>query len=337
MPPPARPRWTVARAEAWSRRTGTLCGVNYLPRTAVNATEMWQEATFEPRTIAQELGWARAIGINAVRVFLPYLVWRADPSGFRARLRRFLAIAEARGIRTMLVLFDDCAFSGREPYLGPQDPPVPGVHNSGWTPSPGPAIADDRAQWPDLERYVKDLLNAFGGDPRVLAWDLYNEPGNEGRGERSRPLLEAAFAWGRAARPTQPLTAGPWVHYTSPLSRRMFALSDVVSFHVYEDAPGTERTLAAVVALGRPAICTEWLHRAQGSIPEATLPLFARVRVGGFSWGLVAGRTQTGMPWNSMPGDPAPAQWQHDLLHGDGSPYNASEIALLRDFRFGAK
>lgn len=44
----------------------------------------------------------------------------------------------------MPVLFDDCAFSHKEPYLGKQDYPTKGVHNSGWTPSPGFRIADDK-------------------------------------------------------------------------------------------------------------------------------------------------------------------------------------------------
>ena len=37
----------------------------------------------------------------------------------------------------MFILFDDCAFAGKEPYLEKQDDPIPYTHNSGWTPSPG--------------------------------------------------------------------------------------------------------------------------------------------------------------------------------------------------------
>jgi hypothetical protein len=29
--------------------------------------------------------------------------------------------------------------------------------------------------WPDLERYVKDVLGVFAADSRMLMWDLYNE------------------------------------------------------------------------------------------------------------------------------------------------------------------
>ena len=53
----------------------------------------------------------------------------------------------------------------------------------------------DRSVWPDLERYVKDIVGTFGQDPRVLIWDLYNEPGNSRMGTKSLPLAEAAFAY----------------------------------------------------------------------------------------------------------------------------------------------
>ena len=137
---PARPAsgqpWGVKKAWNWHRQAGPIRGCNYLPRTAVNSTEMWQAETFDPQTIDQELGWAEALGYNSVRLFLQFVVWQQDPKGFKQRLNQFLRIAGQHRIRVMLILFDDCAFAGREPYLGKQDEPVPGVHNSGWVPSP---------------------------------------------------------------------------------------------------------------------------------------------------------------------------------------------------------
>ena len=60
-----------------------------------------------------------------------------------------------------------------------------------------------RAAWPALEQYVKGMVGAFGRDPRVVVWDLYNEPGNSGQGDRSLPLLDVCFIWVRRAQPTQ--------------------------------------------------------------------------------------------------------------------------------------
>ena len=323
-------------ARAWYARSGPIRGCNYLPRTAVNVTEMWYRDTFDPRTIDQELGWAAAAGYNSLRVFTQYLVWRDDPHGLVERIDKFLTIAYAHGIRTMLVPFCDCSFAGKEPYLGPQDDPVPGVHNSGWVPSPGLHRVTDRAEWPDLERYVLDLVGNLGDDERVLIWDLYNEPGNSRMGEKSLPLAEAAFAWARKTDPSQPLTIGLWRDFESPMSQGLAALSDVISFHAYGAAHDVSSKVETCLSFGRPLICTEWLKRQDGNTFAAVLPLFARHRVGWYHWGLVAGRTQTYMPWGSRRGDPRPDMWQHDVFHPDGRPYDAHEIALVGQFSFRA-
>ena len=330
-------RWSPEQAWTWHNAQSVVRGCNYVPRSAVNSTEMWQAETFDPHTIDQELGWAANAGYNAVRVFLQYLVWQASPVGQRERLDAFLNIADGHGMGTMPVLFCDCSFSGREPYLGPQDAPAPGVHNSGWVPSPGLQRVTDRAAWPNLEPYVQDIIHRFGRDRRVLAWDLYNEPGNSGMDERSLPLVEAAFTWARAAQPDQPLTTGLWRELNSPMSERIAALSDVISFHAYDPPEGVEAKIQHLAHYGRPLICSEWLHRQTGNTFDAILPLFASHRVGWFHWGLVAGRTQTYMPWGSAPGDPMPRMWQHDVFYPDGAPYDPAELERVRRFSFSSR
>ncbi|MEK7686193.1 MAG: 1,4-beta-xylanase [Verrucomicrobiota bacterium] len=331
---PARPAsgqpWGVKKAWNWHRQAGPIRGCNYLPRTAVNSTEMWQAETFDPQTIDQELGWAEALGYNSVRLFLQFVVWQQDPKGFKQRLNQFLRIAGQHRIRVMLILFDDCAFAGREPYLGKQDEPVPGVHNSGWVPSPGLRRVTDRTAWPELEKYVKDVVGSFAQDRRVLIWDLYNEPGNSNLCDKSLPLVEATFAWARVAKPSQPLTMGPWADFDSLLSRRMFELSDVISFHGYDAPDGLRKKIELCRSFGRPVICTEWLRRQVGNTFAAILPILAEQNVGWYHWGLVAGRTQTYLPWESKKGDPPPKVWQHDVLQPDGTPYDAKEADLLR-------
>jgi hypothetical protein len=44
----------------------------------------------------------------------------------------------------------------------------------------------------------------------------------------------------------------------------------------------------------------------------------------------VNGRTQTHLPWPVLEKVVPPGQWHHDLLHADGTPYDAAEIALFR-------
>jgi len=295
---------------------------------------MWQADTFDPKTVDQELGWAQDAGYNGVRVFLQYLVWKDDPDGLKKRINQFLSIAEKHRIRTMLMFFCDCSFSGKEPYLGKQDEPVPGVHNSGWVPSPGLKRVTDRTAWADLEKYVKDIVSTFGQDKRILIWDLYNEPGNSGMGEKSLPLVEATFAWAREANPSQPLTIGVWASFEGRMSKRIIELSDIVSFHAYDNPDGVRSKIKLCQALGRPLICTEFLRRQAGNTFASILPLFAQNEVGWHNWGLVAGRTQTYMHWGSKKGDPMPKVWQHDIFHPDGRPYDPKEIELIRAFAF---
>jgi len=68
-------QWSTEKAWQWYENVGVIKGCNYLPRTAVNMTEMWQADTFDPATIDEELGWAHKAGYNSVRVFIQYLVW----------------------------------------------------------------------------------------------------------------------------------------------------------------------------------------------------------------------------------------------------------------------
>src|SRR6202020_1261959 len=86
------PRWTEQRANEWYGQQPWLVGSNYIPKSAINELEMWQADTFDPAEIHKELGWAEAMGMNTMRVFLHDLLWQQDPKGFHARLDQFLTI-----------------------------------------------------------------------------------------------------------------------------------------------------------------------------------------------------------------------------------------------------
>src|SRR5215467_14989018 len=173
-------RWSEQKANVWYAQQPWLIGSNYTPRSAINQLEMWQEATFNPEQIDQELAWAESLGMNTMRVFLHDLLWQQDAAGFQKRIDEFLAIASRHHIRPILVLFDSCW--DPLPHLGPQHPPIPGIHNSGWVQSPGaPALADP-SQYPRLKSYVQGVVRAFAKDDRILGWDVWNEPGSDTTG-----------------------------------------------------------------------------------------------------------------------------------------------------------
>jgi hypothetical protein len=323
-------RWSIEKANEWYARQPWLVGCNFIPSHAINQLEMWQAETFDPDAIERELGWAADLGFNTVRTFLHDLVWEADAEGFKRRIDLFLTIAARRGIRPMLVFFDDCW--NADPKLGSQPAPRPGVHNSGWAQSPGIAVVNqDASAWGRLETYLTDILCEFANDTRILLWDLYNEPGNSKNEEKSLPFLKSVFEWARDVNPSQPLTAGVWFE-NKPLNDFQLAASDVITFHNYRPPAELEPTIAELKAYNRPVICTEWMARTCGSLVSTNLPIFAREQVGCINWGLVSGKTNTIYPWQDITVSADTETWFHDLLHADGTPYDQNETELFRRF-----
>lgn len=320
--------WTVDKANAWYQKQGWLVGANFLPSTAINQLEMWQADTFDPATIDKELGWAAAIGMNVMRVYLHDLAWKADAEGFKKRMDHFLKIAAKHRIKILFTIFDDCW--NPEAAIGKQPAPKPGIHNSGWVRSPNKSVHDDSTQWKYLELYVKDILNSFKTDDRILMWDLYNEPGNNGYHLTSLPLLKKVFEWAWSVRPAQPLTSGTW-YDNKELNEYQLGHSDIISFHNYNDAVDIENELQEKLKLGRPVICSEYMARIRNSKFQTHLPIFKKYNVGAINWGLVAGKSNTIYQWDTpLPDGSEPKLWFHDIFRKDGSAYDVNEINVIK-------
>jgi hypothetical protein len=340
-------RWTEAQANAWYDRQPWLVGANYIPSDAINEFEMFQAATWNAPLNDKELGLAESIGMNTARVFLQDQLWVSDPKGFQQRLDAFLTIAAKHHIRPILVLFDSCWEPN--PHLGPQHPPIPGTHNSGWVQSPGKERLMNRAAEPELKAYVEGVVGAFSNDDRILAWDVWNEPDNQGRDkkadeaakvERVNQLLPQVFAWARSARPKQPLTSAPWrgdwsnAGNESETVKTQLSNSDVITFHNYGWPEEFEARIAELRSLHRPLLCTEYMARGNGSTFDTILPLAKREHVAAINWGLVAGKTQTYLPWDSWQRpyvNEQPTVWFHEVFKQDDTPYRQREVDLMRE------
>ncbi len=342
-------RWTEQQANDWYAKQPWLVGANYIPATAINQLEMWQADSFDPARIDKELGWAQKIGMNTMRVFLHDQLWQQDAAGFQKRMDQFLKISKKHGIRPLFVLFDSCW--DPFPKLGKQHAPTPGIHNSGWVQGPGATALMDRAQEARLETYVKGVVGAFAKDDRILGWDLWNEPDNtngssygkqepEGKVARVAELLPKVYAWARTAAPTQPLTSGIWngndwsekAQLTS-IQKTQLEQSDVISFHNYDNPTEFEKRITWLERLHRPVICTEYMARGNGSFFSGSLPVGKLHHVAMINWGLVQGKTQTQLPWNSWQKpytDREPSIWFHEVFKTDGSAYIPEEVTYLK-------
>ncbi|MFV0443006.1 MAG: sulfatase-like hydrolase/transferase [Planctomycetaceae bacterium] len=340
-------RWSEQRVWDWYDQQPWPVGANYITSSAINQLEMWQPETFDPESIDRELGWAAKIEMNCMRVFLHEIPWQQDESGFFDRVDKYLEIADRHHIRTMFVLFD--GVWDPQPKGGKQPAPRPGLHNSGWVQSPGRDVLSDSARQDNLKPYVQAVLKRYQDDPRVLAWDLFNEPDNgndnsygehgmkaelpkDQKAARAEELLRKAFDWAREIGPSQPLTCGVWhqdyLGNPSSIARYSLEASDVISFHTYDAPEKALRLTTGLLELGRPVICTEYMARGNKLTFETILPIFHKHKVGAINWGLVDGKSQTKYPWDSWqkPYTTEPQPWHHDVFHTDGKPYSQQEV-----------
>ena len=344
----AQQKWTAQKANDWYKNQPFLVGANFNPATAINELEMWQADSFDPQRIDLELGWAEKIGMNTMRVYLHDLLWKQDSVGFTKRLNEFLTIADKHKIKPVFVIFDSCW----DPYpaLGRQREPRPGIHNSGWVQSPGAVALTDPSQYPRLETYVKGLVGAFKNDKRILAWDVWNEPDNTNgssygasepinKVELVNKLLPQAFAWARSANPSQPLTSGVWKgDYSADdkldaTQKIQLENSDIITFHNYDSGELFERSIKWLVRYNRPILCTEYMARGNNSTFQGSLPIAKKYKVAAINWGLVGGKSQTFLPWDSWEKPYVgrdPKIWFHEVFRIDGTPYMQEEVELIK-------
>ena len=309
---------------------------------------MWQADTFDPKRIDLELGWAESIGMNTMRVFLHDLAYQQDPEGFKKRIDQFLAISAKHKIKPMIVLFDSVWDPNPQP--GKQRAPRPGVHNSGWVQSPGAKALSDPTAYPQLEKYVKDVVGTFANDKRINSWDIWNEPDNKNGNEYAKQdppnkvelvnrLLLLAFRWAREVKPEQPLTSGVWKGdyfkegKLDSTEQIQIENSDFVTFHSYEPADDFEKRVIFLQKYNRPIICTEYMARPRGSTFVAILPIGKKHNIGMINWGFVQGKSQTNYPWDSWEKpyvEYEPWIWFHDIFRNDGAPYLREETDLIK-------
>ncbi len=323
-------QWSTQKANEWSAKQPWFCGFNYIPAYAINYTAMWDKTSFDSVAIDKELALAQSTGLNCLRAVLQFAVYEDDPAYFLNTLDVFMRVCDRHHIKFMPALFDDCVFGlEHDPKVGIQPEPLKGWYAWAWSPSPGHSLVVDESTHPRIEKYVKAVIGRFKNDPRILLWDLYNEPTNGGLGSASFPLLKKVIIWARTINPSQPVSIDVW-NNDKRLNDIVLPASDVITFHNYGNKEALMKQIAELKKHNRPLICTEWMNRPNASLIATHLPVFNSEKVGCMFWGLVNGKTQTDLPWGHRPEDPVSKIWQHDLFRPDFTPYDENEISVIK-------
>lgn len=346
-------KWTKEEINAWYEKRTWLCGCNYVP-TPTPGMSYWFADTHEKVLpyVKKELAIASDIGMNTVRMFIPFEPWYYDRDGLLERTETLLAILDGYGISLMPMLFNDCVpFIDAEnlqidPNTGYEEWDV-GYH-SGHAENPfggqseKGAILWDKAEFaPKCEQYLTDVVGAFAHDRRIAVWDIWNEPGNSNRWETSLPYIKRTFALCREQNPDAPLTACVWRYPAGwfngkeeldEIQKYVLSESDIISFHQYGKPESVKKTVEILKKSERPLINTEWLHRLWGNFVEEQLPYYKEEKIGCYCWGLVAGHSQTYLPWDGLKKNKNLdfTLWQHDLFRGNGKPYDPDEIEVFK-------
>ncbi len=147
-------------------------GFNYYPR--LHPWRTYNLGAWDANVCEFELRLGARLGANVVRTFVDYHssldntkpqppfddAFGPNPQ-YLAHVREFLDIAGKLGLRVILTLFDGMNWSLYEP----------------------------RDHW-IAERYVDAFVPLFANDPRILCWDLQNEPDRALRQVGRAPVLE---------------------------------------------------------------------------------------------------------------------------------------------------
>lgn len=352
-------KWSKEKAWNWYNAQPWIRGCNYMSADCANRIDQWQEYGFEKRfdTTKRELALMADMGYNSIRIIPEFVVWEKEHDGFMCRFERYIQLAAENGMSCMVVLGNDCCPPKEEALkrlrLGEQHVDW-GYHGGrkvsqhGRFEGHGYSVLDDLEFAERYYEFVTEIVKKYKNDSRIIIWDVFNEPGNSGRGMLSLPHFKKFFEIIREINPIQPLTAAIWscdegdFDNMPEIERFCLENSDIISYHNYKSYEKNIVEIKRLKKLERPIINTEWLNRCAGNSVELMFPLFYLENIGCYNWGFVAGKYQTYEPWNGVwdeyKENPAAysdfdfTKWLHDLYRPGHRPYNPREIELIKKY-----
>ncbi len=266
-----------------SSQWSAIRGFNYQPSHSSHLQYTW--TNFSAACWEREVPWALRFGSNTLRVWLDWSAWLAIGEEMLDHLEEALVILDKHHLRMIPVLFNR------------------------WTDARFPAggIADQDLRSGSCDKfypYIDALTGRFGGDSRIVLWDLANEPQAPGPNPEMA-FLELRWLCAMAARlrinSRIPLTIGTM---TGENVATYAPLVDVISFHPYtrlkdEMEARCEEHLLLAAQLGKPLLCTETCigsldDEERGRLAHDALTTLERYQIGWLAWQLVSGEFVTG-------------------------------------------
>lgn len=195
---------------------GWLRGFSVVPSWGARIEEAWWN--YDGARFREEVALAKLVHANCIRLWIDFTAWMADPDKVTERFFDAIKAIDEQGMKTMPCLFNRW-------------------HDEKWDYG-GQYIDDLYRDYPPKLEYVRTLVKPLVADPRVLIWDLCNEPNSFNLDEKwsqyELKFLTAVAATVRECRVQQPITIGTM----TGSNIEIFApLCDVLCYHAYVHTP----------------------------------------------------------------------------------------------------
>lgn len=283
-------------------------GFNYQPSYSAHLQYIW--TGFDPVVWEREVMWSKRFGTNTLRVWLDWSAYLVLGDALLDRVETALSILDRHGIKMMPVLFNRW-WDGKYPAGGVTDADL---RQSSW-------------RFEKFAPYVDALMARFGADPRIVLWDLCNEPWGADQVVEHRQHVWLANMAARVRLGSRiPLTIGSMTYDSV---EHYAALVDVISFHPYPHAIGEmeglcQHHLALARYHAKPLICNETCcgsfdDHERGRLAQDNLETLTRHGIGWTAWMLCAGKFVSGSRERVDSNSIRPNEGFMAFILGDGS------------------
>lgn len=206
---------------AWENPYSKIRGFGYQPSYEATGYSIWRQ--FRPEKFDRELGLGKRYfpNINTVRYWLSFDAFAVDPIAFAENFTTSLEIAKSHGLKVIPALFNN------------------------WHSIPGfGGIAEEMLNYWFLSYgnkgestnyvfrpYLEKIVGEHAKDERILAWDLCNEPHNNGKWELTLEWLTHTYLMCKKMGASQPVSVS--VQGGSGQLTAVEAISDLFMIHPY--------------------------------------------------------------------------------------------------------